>query len=291
MTNQSSVKSTPTMLSIYRTTAYTAYTAAWAWQSRAATRRHLLVFLRHWQTVALPPILEPIILLTAFGLGLGAHIPQISWQGSSVDYLTYLAPGIVTYTAFMTAFFQSLFNAFIRMHYQKTWDGQLTTQIRIEHVLWGEALWAASVSCIYVVIVLLVLAGFDIFGWITLQWWHTILALPFLFFVALAFACLGLLFTATVADVNHMNIPFFLMIMPLGFTSSTYFPITSTSEWTQALLMLNPLHHVAEGMRWLMVKGVWSWHIHMATAMLVTMLLVLIPIDLHLLKRRVLGET
>ena len=43
----------------------------------------------------------------------------------------------------MTAIFQSLFGAFIRMRYQRTWEGQLTTQIDLRHVVWGEVLWAA----------------------------------------------------------------------------------------------------------------------------------------------------
>jgi len=43
----------------------------------------------------------------------------------------------------MTAIFQSLFGAFIRMRYQRTWEGQLTTQIDLRHVVWREVLWAA----------------------------------------------------------------------------------------------------------------------------------------------------
>ena len=68
-----------------------------------------------------------------------------------------------------------------------------------------------------------------------------------LFLAALAFATLGLLFTALVPSIDHMNIPFFLVIMPLGFASSTYFPLEGDSPWTQAWLILNPLHHLAEG--------------------------------------------
>ncbi|HMQ12766.1 MAG TPA: ABC transporter permease, partial [Candidatus Competibacter phosphatis] len=120
------------------------YRAAFQWQSRAVLGRHLTVYRRNWHTAALPPLLEPIILLLAFGVGLGGFIPEFAWRGRSVSYLAYLAPGMLAYTAFMTAFFQALFAAYIRMHYQKTWEGQLVTQLRLEHVVWGEVLWAAT---------------------------------------------------------------------------------------------------------------------------------------------------
>jgi len=186
--------------------------------------------------------------------------------------------------------FYTLFAAYIRMHYQKTWEGQLITQVRLEHVVWGEALWAATLGTAYALIVILVLAGFSLAGWLHLHWAGALLALPLLFLAALAFASLGLLFTALVPSIDHMNIPFFLVIMPLGFASSTYFPLEGDSLWTWAWLTLNPLHHLAEGVRLLLLTGQTDHHLPAAGGLFVLMILILIPIDERLLRRRVLGE-
>ncbi|MCG8043621.1 MAG: ABC transporter permease [Candidatus Thiodiazotropha taylori] len=266
------------------------YLAMTAWQSWAVLRRHLTVYLRNWHTAALPPIFEPIILLLVFGVGLGSNIPDFDWKSQNVSYLAYLAPGIVAYTVFMTAFFQALFAAYIRMHYQKTWDGQLTTQVRLEHVVWGEALWSASLGLAYSVIVIFVLIGFNLGGWLDLHWSGVIATLPLLFLAGVAFAALGLLFTAIVPTIDHMNIPFYLVIMPLGFASNTYFPLESDALLAQAWLMINPLHHLAEGIRLLMLSGIWSYHLVMAVFLFLLMILILLPVDLRLLRRRVLGE-
>ena len=266
------------------------YRAAFQWQSRAVLGRHLTVYRRNWYTAALPPLLEPIILLLAFGVGLGGFIPEFTWHGQSVSYLAYLAPGMLAYTAFMTAFFQALFAAYIRMHYQKTWEGQLITQVQLEHVVWGEALWAATLGTIYALIVIWVLAGFSLAGLLHLHWVGAFLILPVLFLAALAFATLGLLFTAIVPSIDHMNIPFFLVIMPLGFASSTYFPLEGDSPWVLAWLALNPLHHLAEGVRQLLLTGEMGFHLVAACGLCLLMILVLIPIDERLLRRRVLGE-
>ncbi|MBT2970430.1 MAG: ABC transporter permease [Candidatus Thiodiazotropha sp. (ex Ctena orbiculata)] len=266
------------------------YLAVTAWQSWSVLKRHLTVYLRNWHTAALPPILEPVILLLVFGVGLGSSIPDFDWKGRNVSYLSYLAPGILAYTAFMTAFFQALFAAYIRMHYQKTWEGQLTTQVRLEHVVWGEALWAAALGLAYCVIVFFVIAAFTLSGWLALHWQGLAIILPLLFLTGVAFAALGLLFTAIVPTIDHMNIPFYLIIMPLGFASNTYFPLESDNLLAQAWLLINPLHHTAEGIRLLLLSNQLSYHLPAAVVLFGLMILILLPVDLRLLRRRVLGE-
>lgn len=262
---------------------------AFDWQSRAVLGRHLRVHLRNWHTALLPPVCEPLVLLLAFGVGLGGQIGELRWAGAVVDYLPYLAPGILAYTAFMTSFFQSLFSAFMRMRYQKSWEGQLTTQVRLEHVIWGEALWAATLATVYAVIVCLVLAGFGLAGALSLHWAWLPAAIPLLFFAALAFSAVGLLFTAVLPSIDHMGLPFFLVIMPIGFVSSTYFPLPDV-PWLKTVVQANPLHHLAEGLRRLLLRGEPTWHLAAAAALSALVLLVLVPLDLRLLRRRVFGD-
>jgi lipooligosaccharide transport system permease protein len=265
------------------------YAPAFAWQSRAILGRHLRVHLRNWYTAALPPLLEPLIMLLAFGVGLGRQIESITWSGGTVDYVHYLAPGILAYTGFMTAFFQGLFAAYIRMHFQKAWEGQLTTQVRLEHVVWGEALWAATMATAYAALVCVVLIGFSLVGMLHLHWAWLPLAFPLIFLAALAFASVGLYFTAILPSMDHMNLPFFLVILPIGFSSNTYFPLPDAT-WVNVVVALNPLHHLSEGLRWLLVSGTPTHHLWIAPLVYVGMLALLIPVDMRLLRRRVFGD-
>ncbi len=265
------------------------FVPAFAWQSRAVLGRHIRVHVRKWHTALLPPVMEPLIMLLAFGVGLGAQMGNLTWNNQPIDYLTYLAPGILAYTAFMTSFFQSLFSAYVRMHFQKSWEGQLTTQVRLEHVVWGEALWAATMATAYAAMVCLVLVAFGCFGSLHLHWIWLPAALPLLFLAALAFSSLGLLFTATLPSMDHMGLPFFLVIMPIGFASSTYFPLPDLPVLTQ-IVQLNPLHHLCEGLRWLLITGTPTWHLAAAAGLCLLMMAILIPIDMRLLRRRVFGD-
>lgn len=259
------------------------------WQSRAVLGRHLRVHLRNWHTAMLPPVCEPLVMLLAFGVGLGREMGDFRWGGAPVRYLTYLAPGILAYTAFMTSFFQSLFSAFMRMRYQKSWEGQLTTQVRLEHVVWGEILWAATLATLYAVFVCGVLLAFGWAGSLTLHWAWLPAVIPLLFLAALAFSSVGLFFTAILPNIDHMGLPFFLVILPVGFISSTYFPLPDI-PWLAAVVQLNPLHHLAEGLRLLLIGGRPTWHLAAAAALSGLILFLLVPLDLRLLRRRVFGD-
>src|SRR5262245_45183165 len=263
-------------------------TAAIEWQSWAVVGRHARVYLRNWHTNFLPPAGEPVLMLLAFGLGLGGYVTSLDWHGRAVPYMTFVAPGIIAYACFMAAPFQALYSAFIRMHYQKTWEGQLTTQIELRHVVWGEIFWAALLSTSYAAIVSLVLGVCQFLGLIALDFRSVLVLAPVVFLAGCAFAALGLFFTAVVATIDHMNLPVFLLVLPLGIVSGTYFPLAD--QRLAPLRAASPLYHLAETARGLLLGGSVAYHLTALLAMSVLLVLILVPLDLRLLRRRVLGE-
>jgi lipooligosaccharide transport system permease protein len=262
--------------------------AAADWQSRAVVARHLRVYMRNWHTAFLPPALEPVTMLVAFGLGLGGYVASLHWQDRPIEYMTYVAPGLLAYATFMTAIFQSLFGAFIRMRYQRTWEGQLTTQIELRHVVWGEVLWAGLLATMYVAIVAAVLAAFHVTGLVALRVGWLPALLPVSFVAACAFGALGLCFTALLPTIDHMNLPVFLLVLPMGLLSSTYFPLEHPV--LVALNLANPLYHLAQAFRGVLLGGPVAGPLAGVGALSALALGVLVPLDLRLLRRRVLGE-
>ena len=262
--------------------------AAVQWQSRAVVGRHLRVYLRNWHTAFLPPALEPVTMLVAFGVGLGGYVASLTWQGRPVEYMTYIAPGLLAYATFMTAIFQSLFAAFIRMRYQRTWEGQLTTQVELRHVIWGEVLWAALLATMYVVIVAAVLTGFELIGLLDMQAPRLPLLLPIVFVAGCGFAALGLCFTALLPTIDHMNLPVFLLVLPMGLLSSTYFPLEHPA--LVALNAVNPLYHLAQCFRGILLGGPVADHLAAVLGLSLLLLAILVPLNLRLLRRRVLGD-
>jgi lipooligosaccharide transport system permease protein len=263
-------------------------TAAVEWQSRAVVGRHLRVYVRNWHTAFLPPAVEPVTMLLAFGLGLGGWLVDLTWRGREIGYMSFVAPGMLAYAAFMTSTFQALYAAFIRMRYQRTWEGQLTTQIEMRHVVWGEILWAGLLATMYVTIVAAVLAVCRALGLVVFDVAALPLVLPITFVAGCAFASLGLCFTALVPTIDHMNLPVFLLVLPLGFVSGTYFPIEHPV--IRRIALADPVYHLAEAFRGLLLGAPAGGHLAALAGLCVLMLVVLVPLDIRLLRRRVLGD-
>ena len=88
--------------------------------------------------------------------------------------------------------------------------------------------------------------------------------------------------------IDHMNLPIFLVVLPVGFISATYFP--PDHPVLAALSTVNPLYHLAEGLRGLMLGVAARGRLGGLAVMVAVMLGVLVPLDMRLLRKRVLGD-
>jgi len=137
----------------------------------------------------------------------------------------------------------------------------------------------------YVAIVGLVLSGCQAIGLLQLELEYLPFVIPIVFVSACAFAALGLCFTALVPTIDHMNLPIFLVVLPLGFVSATYFPLGHPV--LAAISTANPVYHLAEGLRGLLLGDGPGYHLAALAGLLGAMLGVLVPLDMRLLRKRV----
>ncbi len=260
------------------------------WRTRAVFVRNTRVYLRNWRTAFLPPAIEPIVSFLAFGLGLGAYVGSVQYKGSAVGYASYMAPGLLAQTVFATPFFEALYSSYVRMFYQKTWDGLLATQVELRHIVWGEITWASARGVLNATVVACVLGGLNLLGVVHLQW-HWLPLLPLVGFVAgWSFAAFALIFTAIVPSIDHMNYPVFLVGVPLGLISNTYFPLPVHNPVLAALVQCNPIYHLSESFRSLLLRGEPDMHLVWLLLTSSVFLLVCATLAQRLVRKRVLGE-
>jgi len=234
--------------------------------------------------------MEPVIFFVAFGVGFSGYIENLSYRGVEINYATYVAAGLIAYTGFGTPYYEALYSAYVRMFYQKTWDGILATQVELPSVVWGEILWGAVRGMVNISIVSSVIAVFDLLGVVDVKV-PFLVFMPVLGFVAgCAFASFALIFTAIVPAIDHMNYPVFLIGWPLSLVSNTFFPVEPQSQLLSMLMQLNPVYQLAECARGLLVLGNPGPHL---VGLLGSTLVFLIPCTLlavRLTRRRVLGD-
>jgi len=260
------------------------------WRTWSVFYRNAMVYLRNWRTAFFPPAMEPVVFFLAFGIGLGTYVGYMNYGDTSVSYTAYVAPGLLAYAAFTTPFFEALYSAYVRMFYQKTWDGILATQVEMHHIVWGEIVWAGARGFMNATVVALVLVSFHLFGWVDLEWGYLPLLLPLAFFAGWAFAAFALIFTAIVPSIDHMNYPSFLIGVPLGLISNTYFPVESDHPVLNALINMNPLYHLAESFRGVLLTGRANMHFVWLAVTTGSFLIVCTFFAQRLIRRRVLGE-
>jgi lipooligosaccharide transport system permease protein len=205
-------------------------------------RRNADVFTKTIGVNFLPSMLEPILYLFAFGLGLGNFIPEIN----GVPFINFIAPALVAISLMNGAFFECTYNSFVRMYYQKTFDAIVATPVSIEEVVAGELLWGATRGTINCSIVLAVVG---ISGFFTAQPTITnplFILMPIIaFFGGLLLSSIAMCFTAIAPHMDFFNYPFFLIFTPMMFLSGTFFPLSSLPQAAQGLaLTVAPLTHI-----------------------------------------------
>lgn len=197
--------------------------------------RHMRVYTKNLLSNGLPPFLEPLIFLVGIGLGLGKYITE---PMGGVKYIEFLGAGLLVTTAMFTAAFECSFGTFIRLEFEKVYDGMLAAPMTVNNLIVGEMLWAGSKGLFFSFAVLCILSAFKI---ITLP--YGLLA-PFVgFLTGVMFGALSLLVTSFVKTINHFNFYFTGFISPMFFFSGVVFPVETLPYYVRPLAELVPLTH------------------------------------------------
>jgi lipooligosaccharide transport system permease protein len=202
-------------------------------------RRNIDVALVNVKTNVLPPLLEPVLYLLAFGFGLGAYVQQISYAGRPYDYLVFMAPGMVAVGIMFHATFDTMYGAFVRLRYQKTFEAVITTPLSAEDILAGEILSGATRGLFAGAAILLIISLFGLAAYPS-----SLVILPMAALGGLLFAAFGLYFAALAPYIDNLNLPIFLFINPMFLFSGTFFPLDGMPRWAQWLAQLLPLTHL-----------------------------------------------
>jgi len=216
--------------------------------------RWLPVYLRNlrvWRKLALASIVgniaDPLIVLVAFGYGLGRLLPEVG----GVPYILFLAAGSMCMSTMTAASFESLYSAFSRMHVQKTWESLLNAPLELDDIVIAEWLWAATKSLFSGVAIMAVIWTLGISRAPTLP-----LALGVVVLTGLCFGAIGLCFNALARGYDFFTYYFTLIMTPMIFLSGVYYPVSALPDWLAPVAAALPLAAAVELARPLVI-GEW----------------------------------
>ncbi|MFH0877782.1 MAG: ABC transporter permease [Candidatus Omnitrophota bacterium] len=253
-----------------------------SWRAWRVWQRNFDVYLATWKVNFIPPLLEPLLYLFAFGIGLGGLVKDLAFQGSHISYLKFIAPGLIATAIMNHGFFETTYASFVRMYFQKTFDAILSTPLTIEDVVFGEVLWGATKALFAGTIMFVVTLGFGLLT-LPLAFW----ILPLSFCAGMAFSAMGMCFTGLVKNIEMFNFPVFLFVTPMFLFSGTFFPLTSLPVWAQKLAWALPLTYLVSSTRAL-AFGIFDVRVIFQICVLAVLAVVLTMTSIALMKNRLM---
>ncbi|MBD8869832.1 ABC transporter permease [Nocardioides donggukensis] len=233
----------------------------------AATRillyRNYLSYRAAWY-IFLTGFLEPVFYLFSIGVGVGRLIDSFEFNGETIGYAAFVAPGMLAASAMNGAVLDSTFNFFFKLKFEKLYDQILATPMSTLDVARGELAWSLLRGGIYSFGFLGVMAGMGLVS----SWW-AVLALPATLLVGFAFAGAAMALTTYMRswqDFEYVS----LATMPMFLFSATFFPVTAFPGVLRWLVEATPLYRSVVLCREL-TTGALSWDSAVSVVYLVAM--------------------
>ncbi|MCL4399941.1 ABC transporter permease [Patescibacteria group bacterium] len=185
---------------------------------------------------------QPLLFLVALGFGLG---PVFQRAGGG-NYLDFLAPGIIAMGILFTALFSGV---------EIIWDRQfgflketLVAPVSRLKIMIGRTLGGATVAIMQGVIVFILafLVGFRP-EYLTVGTF--MLALVFMFLIAVLFTALGTAIASQLDDMQGFQLIMNFVVMPLFFLSGALFPTEGLPSGIALVVKIDPLSYGVDGLR------------------------------------------
>jgi lipooligosaccharide transport system permease protein len=231
--------------------------------TRLLVLRNYTTYRHQWKLFA-TGFLEPVFYLFSIGIGVGKLIHAFQFNGHSIPYAEFVAPGMLAASAFNGALLDSTFNVFFKLKYEKLYDQMLATPLTTGDVARGEIIWGQLRGASYSVAFLLVMWALGLVH----SWW-ALLAFPATLLIGFAFSAVCMAVTTWMTSWQDFD-KITLFQLPLFLFSGTFFPVTSFHGGLRVVVECTPLYRGVVLCREL-TTGVISWESGVSVVYLVAM--------------------
>jgi ABC transporter DrrB family efflux protein len=239
------------------------------------TKRNLLRYLRLPSLLVfstVQPVMFVLLFVYVFGGAIGAALPK------GVSYKDYLMPGIFVQTVIFgsvqtgVGLSDDLAKGMI--------DRFRSLPMARSAVLAGRTL-SDTVRNVFVVLLITAVGlaiGFRFHG----TFIESIAALGLAVLFGLSFSWISAFIGMSVRDPEAAQAAGFIWVFPLIFASSAFVPIYTMPMWLQTIARNNPITHIINAIRALVLGNLPVWHsLWLALAWIVAILLVFVPLSVN----------
>lgn len=197
--------------------------------------RNYLVYRDAWK-LFLTGFLEPVFYLLSIGIGVGQLIESFEFNGQTIPYAEFVAPGMLAASAFNGALLDSTFNVFFKLKFVKLYDQMLATPLSTGDVARGEIVWGQLRGGSYSAAFLLVMVAMGLVS----SWW-AVLALPAALLIGFAFSAICMALTTFMKSWQDFD-KITMIQLPMFLFSATFFPLSAFDGWLRVVVECTPLY-------------------------------------------------
>jgi lipooligosaccharide transport system permease protein len=224
-----------------------------SYRSYRVWQRNRDVVFRLWFAELVPPILGPLMVITALGLGLGVFVELEGDQ----RYIEFLTPGILALFPMLWAMFDCGWGAYGRMNMQGIYDAVIATPLNVEDVIAGEIFWGATRGTFQALHILIAALFFTpAYGLIDSP--LAALVLPFSLLYGVLFGAMAMSYTSVAPSMSSYNFLWAFVINPMFWFGGAFYPLDRLPRGLDILAEFIPLTHVVNINRGL-VEGELRW--------------------------------
>jgi len=198
---------------------------------------------RTWRGSAITNFVLPVLYLLAMGVGLGTYVDDGGGTASlgGVDYLDFLAPGLLATSVMQNAVGASTWPVMGAIKWDRTYYAMIATPLRPHDILLGNLMLIAARLTLTAVVFLLVLV---LFGVASSAW--AVLAVPAAVLVGLAHSAPLFAYSAWLERETGFMLLYRVGVVPMFLFSGAFFPVTQLPDGVQWLAQALPLYHGVE---------------------------------------------
>ncbi|MDP9405484.1 MAG: ABC transporter permease [Actinomycetota bacterium] len=204
---------------------------------------HARAYRRTWRSNVVTTFLNPVLFLLAMGMGLGTLVDRGAGPAglAGVDYLQFLAPGLLAATAMQTAAGDASFPVMAGMKWMKTYHAALATPVSARDLAHGLLGWTVVRLLATTAVFTAVMAAF---GALSLP--RGLVAILPATLTGMAFAAPIAAYASRLENDYGLSSMFRFAIVPLFLFSGTFFPVAQLPDWIEPLAYLTPSWHGVE---------------------------------------------
>jgi len=196
----------------------------------------LAVYRRVWRGTIFSSVLNPVLYLSALGIGLGKLVNNGA-NPLGIPYLDFVAPGLLAAVGMQIAAIESSFPVRAAIRWNRQYHAMLATPLRIRDLVTGHLLYVATRVALASALYLAVIAAFG-----AVHSPLAILAWPGAILIGLAIGAPVSALSAW-AENEIFNPLFRFVITPMFLFSGTFFPVTRLPQGLREVAYATPLWH------------------------------------------------